>query len=120
MISSFLISQLDIFESIKRVTGDTDSDWTIEKVPSSQRYQQGMEAMRNAQDPMAGRMGAAMASFVRLFYPNGDGDYESSCDLDNDKLGLPKENPVASTAIAKQMVDDDYVIKLLAKAANGP
>ncbi|RDW58823.1 hypothetical protein BP6252_13299 [Coleophoma cylindrospora] len=119
VISSFLISQLDIFESWKRISGDQDSDWTIEKVPSKERYQQGMEAMKNAQDPMSARMGAAMASFVRLYYPNGGGDYESTRGLDNDKLGLPKEDLDEATAVAKQMVDDGYAAKLYAKAAGG-
>ncbi|KAF2194357.1 NAD(P)-binding protein [Zopfia rhizophila CBS 207.26] len=117
VISSFLVSQLDMFESWKRITGDKDSDWTIEKVPSKERYQQGIEAMKNAQDPMSGRMGAAMASFVRIFYPNGGGDYESTRGLDNDKLGLPKEDFDERTAVAKQMVDDGYAAKLFAKAA---
>jgi hypothetical protein len=119
VISSFLVSQLDMFESWKRITGDKDSDWTIEKVPSKERYQQGIEAMKNAQDPMSARMGAAMASFVRIFYPNGGGDYESTRGLDNDKLGLPKEDLDARTAVAKQMVDDGYAAKLFAKAAGG-
>ncbi|RDL30664.1 Uncharacterized protein BP5553_10009 [Venustampulla echinocandica] len=115
VISSFLVSQLDMFESWKRITGDKDSDWTIEKVPSKERYQQGIEAMKNAQDPMSGRMGAAMASFVRIFYPNGDGDYESTRGLDNGQLGLPKEDLDGCTAVAKQMVDDGYAAKVMAK-----
>jgi len=117
VISSFLVSQLDMFESWKRVSGDKDSDWTIEKVPSKVRYQQGVEAMQSAQDPMSARMGAAMASFVRIFYPNGGGDYENSRGLDNDKLGLPKEDFDERTAVAKQMVEDGYAAKLFAKAA---
>jgi hypothetical protein len=119
VISSFLVSQLDMFESWKRVTGDKDEDWTIEKVSSKERYQQGIEAMKSAQDPMSARMGAAMASFVRIFFPNGGGDYESTRGLDNDKLGLPKEDLDERTAVAKQMVDDGYAAKLFAKAAGG-
>jgi hypothetical protein len=108
VISSFLVSQLDMFESWKRITGDKDSDWIIKKVPSKERYQQGIEAMKTIQDLMSGRMGAAMASFVRIFYPNGGGDYESTRGLDNDKLDLPKEDFDERTAVAKQMVDDGY------------
>lgn len=119
VISSFLISQLDMFESWKRITGDKDSDWTIEKVPSKERYQQGLEAMKHAQDPMSARMGAAMASFVRIFFPNGGGDYENTRGLDNDKLGLPREDLDKCTVVAKRMVDDGYAAKLFAKAAGG-
>jgi hypothetical protein len=119
VISSFLVSQLDMFESWKRITGDKDSDWIIKKVPSKERYQQGIEAMKTVQDLMSGRMGAAMASFVRIFYPNGGGDYESTRGLDNDKLDLPKEDFDERTAVAKQMVDDGYAAKLFAKAGGG-
>lgn len=119
LISSFLISQIDMFESYKRISGDKDEDWTVEKVPSKERYDQGIAAMKSAQDPMAGRMGAAMASFVRIFFPNGGGDYESTRGLDNDALGLPKEDLDEATAVAKKMVDEGYAAKLFAKAAGG-
>jgi hypothetical protein len=116
VISSFLISQRDMFESWKRVSGDKDEDWTIEKEPSTERYQKGIEAMKSAQDPLSARMGAAKASFVRIFYPNGGGDYESTRGLDNEKLGLPKEDLDERTAVAKAMVEGEYAAKLFAKA----
>ncbi|KAI9684240.1 MAG: hypothetical protein M1822_005713 [Bathelium mastoideum] len=117
VISSFLVSQMDMFESWKRVSGDKDSDWTIEKESSKERYQKGIEAMKSAQDPMSVRMGAAMASFVRAFYPGGGGDYESTRGLDNAALGLPKEDLDERTAVAKTMVEQGYAAKLFAKAA---
>jgi hypothetical protein len=119
VISSFLISQVDMFESWKRVSGDRDADWTVEKEPSQERYQKGLKLMKSAQDPMAGRMGAAMASFVRLFFPNGGGNYESSRGLDNERLGLPKEDLDERTAVAKEMVEQQYAAKLFAKVAAG-
>lgn len=115
VVSSFLVSQRDIFESWKRVSGDKDSDWTIEKEHSKERYQKGIEAMKSAQDPMSARMGAATASFVRVFYPNGGGDYESTCGLDNAKLGLPKEDLDERTAVAKGMVEQGYAAKVFAR-----
>ena len=119
VISSFLVSQEDMFESWKRVSGDKDSDWTIEKEPSNERYQKGMEAMKSAQDPMSARMGAAMASFVRAFFPNGGGDYESTRGLDNAKLKLPEEDLDERTAVAKGMVEQGYAAKVFAKATQG-
>ena len=119
VVSSFLISQKDMFESWKRVSGDNDSDWTIEKEPSKERYQKGMEAMKSAQDPISARMGAAMASFVRVFFPNGGGDYESTRGLDNAKLGLPKEDLDERTAVAKEMVEQGYGAKAYAKITQG-
>lgn len=119
VISSFLVSQRDMFESWKRVSGDKDSDWIIEKEPSKERYQKGVEAMKSAQDPMSARMGAATASFVRVFYPNGGGDYESTRGLDNAKLGLPKEDLDECTAVAKGMVEQGYAVKVFARIAQG-
>lgn len=119
VISSFLVSQKDMFESWKRVSGDKDSDWTIEKEPSKERYEKGMEAMKSAQDPLSARMGAAMATFVRMFYPNGGGDYESTRGLDNEKLGLPKEDLDERTAVAKEMVEQGYAAKVFAKFHEG-
>jgi len=119
VVSSFLISQKDMFESWKRVSGDKDSDWTIEKEPSKERYQKGMEAMKSAQDPISARMGAAMASFVRGFLPNGGGDYESTRGLDNAKLGLPEEDLDERTAVAKEMVEQGYAAKAFAQITQG-
>jgi hypothetical protein len=119
VISSFLVSQIDMFESWKRISGDKDSDWIIEKEPSKERYQKGIDAMKSAQDPMSARMGAAMASFVRIFFPNGGGNYESTRGLDNEKLGLPREDLDERTSVAKEMVDDGYAAKLFAKLAQG-
>ena len=119
VVSSFLVSQKDMFESWKRVSGDKDSDWTIEKEPSKERYQRGIEAMKSAQDPLSARMGAATASFVRLFFPNGGGDYESTLGLDNAKLGLPKEDLDERTAVAKEMVEQGYAAKVFARLSQG-
>lgn len=68
VISSFLVSQKAIFESWKRVSGDTDADWTVESESSRERYDKGMQAMTEARDPMSARMGAAKASFVRFLF----------------------------------------------------
>ena len=119
VVSSFLVSQKDMFESWKRVSGDKDSDWTIEKEPSKERYQKGLEAMKNAQDPLSARMGAATASFVRVFYPNGGGDYESTRGLDNEKLVLPKEDLDERTAVAKEMMEQGYAAKVFARLSQG-
>ena len=119
VISSFLISQRDMFESWKRVSGDKDADWTIESEPSKERFAKGMEAMKSAQDALSARMGAAMASFVRVFFPNGGGDYESSRGLDNAVLGLPKEDLDERTAVAKEMVEQGYAAQVFAKLQGG-
>lgn len=107
-VSSFLVSQRDMFESWKRATGETDADWTIEYESSQARYQRGVAMMQGAADPLSTRMGAALASFVRLFFPSGDGAYETTRVLANDALGLPKEDLDERTAVAKKMLDEGY------------
>lgn len=85
--SSFLVSQMDMFESAKRVTGTTDADWTITHENSGERYKNAV------QDLQKGDMkGFVRLLYTRMFFPNGDGDYESSKGLQNDILGLPKED----------------------------
>ncbi|KAJ9144512.1 putative Oxidoreductase CipA [Pleurostoma richardsiae] len=102
-VSSFLISQRDMFESWKRITGDTDADWMIEYQNSEKRRAEGLERLKAGD-----RRGLAVASFVRVFYPNGDGNYEGKYGLANDALGLPKEDLDEATKLAKKMIDAGY------------
>jgi hypothetical protein len=99
-ISSFLINQKDMFESWKRVTGDKDEDWTIEYEPSEDRYRKGLERMKNGD-----WAGFVRAMYSRIFFPNGDGDYEHKYGLDNSNLGLPTEDLDEHTKNAKDMLD---------------
>lgn len=107
-VSSFLISQRDIFESWKRVRGETDADWTTEYEGSQERYRRGLAQRDEAKDPLTLRMGLALAAFVRLFFPNGDGAYETTRGLANGALGLPQEDLDERTAVAKKMLDEGY------------
>lgn len=85
--SSFLVSQRDMLESAKRVTGTTDADWTISHEDSGERYKKAV------QDFQEGDLkGFVRLLYTRVFFPNGGGDYESSIGLQNDVLGLPKED----------------------------
>ncbi|MCJ1306922.1 hypothetical protein MMC25_000566 [Agyrium rufum] len=103
-VSSFLISQKDMFESWKRVTGETDADWTIDFEGSAERRKRGLDIFEKTGD----RRAWGLSSFCRVFYPNGDGDYESKYGLDNGKLGLPKENLDERTKVAKRMIDAGF------------
>ena len=86
-ISSFLVSQKDMFESVKRVTGTTDKDWKISSEPSEERYQKAKKAL------FAGdRASFAVQMYTRVFFQNGDGNYEKAHGLANEALGLPNED----------------------------
>lgn len=86
-ISSFRVSQYDMFESVKRVTQTTDADWTITYESSAERHRRGFE------DLQKGDMnGFARALYSRLFYPSGPAVHQVSEGSQNDMLGLPKED----------------------------
>lgn len=99
-ISSFLVSQRDMLDSIHRVQGTTDADWEISQEDVKERYQRSLELVQSG-DMVAFR--AAMYS--RAFFPNGAANYETSRGLDNDVLGLPKESLDEATARAFKMAE---------------
>ena len=94
-ISSFLVSQKDMFESVLRVTGTSADDWTVSYEEHEKRYKSGVELLQQGN-----RAGFARLLYTRMFYPNGDGNYEASKGLDNDLLGLPKEDLDEQTKVA--------------------
>jgi len=101
-ISSFVISQKDMFESVKRVTGTTDADWKVSYEPSAKRYQDGMEAMKKGDMRGFGKM-----LYARIFFPNGDVNFSSK--LHNNLLDLPKEDLDERTKVAVKMAENNEV-----------
>ncbi|KAJ7064998.1 putative oxidoreductase CipA [Mycena amicta] len=89
--SSFRVSQKDLFESAKRVTGTSDKDWKIEYVNSAKRYTEGVEAMQKGD-----MSGLSRLMYTRIFFPTGEGD-SARHGLANEALGLPEENIDEST-----------------------
>lgn len=45
-IKSFVVSQNDIFESVKRVTGTTNADWTLSHEGTKKRYEDGLAQVK--------------------------------------------------------------------------
>lgn len=97
-ISSFLVSQRDMLDSVLRVSGDSEKDWTIKTEDVKERYKAGVEQMRGGD-----RMGFVKLLYTRVFYP-GDGNYEAKHGLHNDVLGLPKEDFDEATKRALDLV----------------
>lgn len=85
--NSFTVSQKDMFASVLRVMGDEESDWKISKEPAEERYKGGIEAMKAGDHSDFAKM-----MYTRVFYPDGNGDFESARGTANKVLGLPKEN----------------------------
>ncbi|KXX78382.1 hypothetical protein MMYC01_206026 [Madurella mycetomatis] len=87
-ISSFRVSQREMFESVKRVTGTTDADWTITHESSEQRWKDGI----------AETTGGNMKAFTKMLRA-----------LHNDVLGLPTEDLDHFTRIGVSMGENDEV-----------
>ncbi|RDW70340.1 hypothetical protein BP5796_08737 [Coleophoma crateriformis] len=86
-MSSFRVSQKDMWESAMRVTGTKESDWTVSYEDVHERFQNGLEKFQK------GNMeGFAQLLYVRTFFPDGAGEYETSKGLHNELLGLPQED----------------------------
>ncbi|KAL8745610.1 MAG: hypothetical protein Q9190_002264 [Brigantiaea leucoxantha] len=85
--SSFCVSQRQMLESVLRVTGTKESDWTITSEPSIERYQKGMEMMQ-----AKNFLGYVQMMYTRVFYQDGSGNFTKSRGLQNEALGLPKED----------------------------
>ncbi|KAK3328212.1 putative oxidoreductase CipA [Cercophora scortea] len=100
-ISDFNVSQRDMLDSIHRVLGTTDSDWTITYEPAQERYKKGLEAMK------AGDFGGFRRSmYARGFYPDFK-DHVSADWAENELLGLPKEDLDAATKRAVEMAENE-------------
>lgn len=100
-ISSFNVSQKDMLDSVMRVTDTTMSDWKIAHEPSVDRYKVGVEEMQKGNF-----VGFAQLMYTRVFYQDGSGDFETSKGLQNDILGLPKEDIDEYTKIAVQRAQE--------------
>lgn len=101
-ICSFFISQRDMLDSLLRVTGDKESDWSVEYVPAQERYQQGVQMMQG-EDRYGGYV---RCMYTRVFYKDGSGDFNDK--LDNEKLGLLTEDLDEATREAVEMVKSGW------------
>ncbi|RYP18036.1 hypothetical protein DL765_004152 [Monosporascus sp. GIB2] len=84
--SSFLVSQRDLLESAKRVTGTRDEDWTVTSEDAE-------EVIKAAQEEIAkgNRMAGIRILFALLFSEGMGGDYSAKV-IDYKKLGLEPED----------------------------
>ncbi|KAL1610509.1 hypothetical protein SLS60_002178 [Paraconiothyrium brasiliense] len=101
-VSSFLVSQRDMLDSVHKALGDTDNEWSITYEPSEERTSKALQEMYKGSFA-----GFAQAMYTRVFYKNGDGNYEATQGLANERLGLPKEDLDAVTkwAVEKKLKD---------------
>ena len=100
-ISSFFVSQKDMFASILRVTGTKEAEWKIEYEGSKKRFEDGQKEMA-----AGSRVGFAKMLYSRVFYPDGCGDFEDK--LHNQALGLPKEDLDEFTKKGIELAESGY------------
>jgi hypothetical protein len=86
-INSFTITQKEMLASLQRVTGTSESDWTITKQSVTERYSQGQVELGKGD-----RVGFVKMMYSRIFFPDGNGNFEKRRGLANAALGLPKED----------------------------
>lgn len=103
-VKSFTISQRDILESVLRVTDTKEADWHITKEPSEERYTNGVSEMKQGD-----QLGFVKMLYTRIFYPDGNGDFETNKGVINELLGLPKEDiDEATKAGIKRFYDNPW------------
>ena len=96
-ISSFFVSQRNMLDSVLKVTGDNERDWTITHEDSVERYSRGRSLFLEE-----GKMvGFGILLYARLFYKDGAGDFNNK--LDTEILGLPEEDFDAATKVGIEM-----------------
>jgi hypothetical protein len=86
-VSSFSVSQKDMFKSVLRVTKTSADDWKQSYAPVKQYYQDSIKQLQGGD-----RVGFVKALYSRAFFPDSNLNFEASRGLDNEKLGLPKED----------------------------
>lgn len=101
-VNSFNISQKDMLESVLRVTGDKLEDWTITKEPARERYAAAVKALQTGD-----RMAYVRMMYTRVFYDDGNGDFETRRGTSNKLLGLPKESIDEATSRAIERAETD-------------
>ena len=100
-VASFVVSQKDMLDSVLRVSKTGIEDWTVTKVKTKERYEKGMARMRSGD-----YSGLVLGMYSRNFFPDGSGNHSVTRGLDNEKLGLEKEDLDEFTEIAiKQALD---------------
>jgi hypothetical protein len=95
-IAATEVNKKDMFESVLRVTETKEGDWKVSYEDAEARYKRGGEMF--AQGKMEGY---AMMLYARYFYKDSRVDIQAI--LENEELGLPKEDFDEATKVAVEM-----------------
>jgi uncharacterized protein YbjT (DUF2867 family) len=101
-IRSFQVSQREMLDSLHRVLGTTDADWTISYEPAAKRAQDGQAELANGV-----LTGVAKTMYAKYFMRSKAGELDFP-KLDNAVLGLPEESLDEATKRAVEMVESGW------------
>ncbi|KAF4555930.1 Hypothetical protein D9617_2g058950 [Elsinoe fawcettii] len=104
--TSFTIDQKEMWASLRRVTGTKEEDWKVTKMPVQEVYKNGVDAMKSGD-----MIGFAKALYSRIFFPDQPGRQDLLYGLDNEKVGLPKEDLDEATKRAIGLHEDGWFEK---------
>ena len=93
--SSFFVDQLEMFESVLRVSGDRREDWTVDYEGIEDRYNRGKQLLQQGKP-----VGFCLQLYARRFYEDSP---TRDPFQDNAKLGLPKEDIDEYTKVGMEM-----------------
>lgn len=100
-VSSFMINQREMLDSVERVTGTADADWNIRHESTAKRIKDGMAALAAGDSK-----GLAKAYYSRIFSPDSPAVYQKK--LHNSLLGLPEEDLDNATMVGVNMAKSGY------------
>ncbi|KAJ5082013.1 NAD(P)-binding protein [Penicillium argentinense] len=86
-ISSFCISQVDLLESVQRVTSSPQSAWEVQYQDTEEKLATGKEKLKQGD-----AFGHADLIYGHVFKEGAGGDYQSRVGVSNEVLSLPKED----------------------------
>lgn len=103
-VYSFNVSQRAMLDSLHRVLGTTDSDWTITYEPSEKRIRDGAEQLAQGD-----RSAFAKIIYGEIFQPsNPISDYAATQSTANKALGLPVDDLDEATKRVVDMVESGW------------
>ncbi|KAF4464144.1 oxidoreductaselike [Fusarium albosuccineum] len=96
-LSSFFVSQQDIFSAVKRVTGTKDEDWNVKHETAAQRMAEGKAAAA------AGDFTGLIRTYYSFLLSEEGQKLNFQDKLHNELLGLPKEDfdQIVKTCVVK-------------------
>lgn len=100
-VKSFTISQREMFASLLRTTGTVESDWTVTQAPARDLYAAGVAELK-----AGNRDGFIKLLYTRIFFDDGNGNFEANRGVRNEELGLPNEDLDEATRVGISRADN--------------